>query len=78
MYTGSNFPRVNDGLIVTQTNHTSATKGFPKLTKSPNHFPKILLTSGDLKSRLYGKSMAKIGYSIQGLVAKVKDTIMNG
>ena len=50
-------------------------QGFPKVTKSCSHFPKILLTSGDLTSRLYRKV---IGYSSQGPVAKVKDTIANG
>ena len=30
-------------------------QGFPKLTKSSIRFPKILLTSADLKSRLYKK-----------------------
>ena len=56
-------------------------QGLPKLTKSYSHFPLcILLTNGDLKSRLYKKvGMTKIiGFSVQELVAKVKDTVANG
>ena len=47
------------------------------LTKFCSHFPKIILTNSDLKQVVKG-TMAKIGYSIQGIVAKVKDTVANG
>ena len=51
--------------------------GFPKLTKSCSHFPKILLISVDSKAGCKGNN-DKNGYSIQGLVAKVKNTVANG
>jgi hypothetical protein len=55
-------------------------QGFPKLIKSCSHFSStsILPITVNIKSSLYRKVMAKIGYSIQGLVAKVKDTVANG
>ena len=37
----------------------------------------ILLTSADLKAGYKGKS-GKNGYSVQGLIAKVKGTVANG
>ncbi len=54
--------------------------GVPEAYKIMEPIPKILLTSGDLKSRFYIGSMVKIGYSIQGdrLVAKVMDIVANG
>ena len=53
-------------------------QGFPKLAKSCSHFPKILLTGADLKHTGCNGNNGKIGYSVQGLVAKVKDTVANG
>ena len=52
-------------------------QGFPRHTKSCSHFPKILLTSADLKSRLYRKVWQKLatqtssqseGYSSKWLI----------
>ena len=54
-------------------------QGFPKLTKSCSHFPKILSTSADLKSQLHRKKgVGGIGFIVLELVAKVKDTVANG
>ena len=53
-------------------------QGFLELTKSCSHFLKVLLTTADFKSLLYKEVMVKIGYSVQGLVAKVNDTVANG
>ena len=57
--------------------HVSIPQGFLKLTKSCSHFPKILLTSAFSKAGYKGNN-GKNGYSIQGLVAKVKGTLANG
>ena len=43
-----------------QTFFTWITQRFPKHTKSCSHFLKILLTSADLKSRLYRKVWQKL------------------
>ena len=51
-------------------------QGFPKVIKSCSHFSKTLLTTADIKAGCIGNK--KIGYSVQGLVAKVKDTVVNG
>ena len=48
-------------------------QGFSKLTKSCTHFQKILLNNTDIKSCLYRKQWQKLGYSIQGLIAKGKE-----
>ena len=55
----------------------SPSQGFPKLTKSSSHFYQILPNTADIKSELHIKCNEKIGYSVQGLVAKVKDTVAN-
>ena len=52
-------------------------QGFPKLTSSCSHFSKILLTSVHRKASCE-ENNGKNGYSVQGLVAKVKDTVANG
>ena len=46
---------------------------FPKFTKSCSHFSKIMPTT-----QVVQEIMAKIGYSVQGLVAKVKNMKANG
>ena len=43
--------------------------------KSCSYFSKIMLPNADLKRRLQRK---KSGYSVKGLVDKVKDTVANG
>ena len=48
-------------------------QGFPKLTKSHNHFSKILLTIADTKADCKGSN----GKNCQGLEAKVNDTVAN-
>ena len=54
-------------------------QGFPKLTKSCSHFYQILPNTADIKvSCIYVECNEKIGYLVQGLVAKVKDTVANG
>ena len=53
----------------------SKSQGFPKLTKFCSQFPTILLTNADLNSQLYRKQWR---YSVQGLLAKVKNTVANG
>ena len=50
-------------------------QGFLKLMKSCSHFPIISYYSADFKNQ---ETMAIIGYSIQGLVAKLKDIVANG
>ena len=55
---------------------------FPKLTKQIlynyySHFPKILLTSADLKNRLYRKHNGKMARDYN-IVAKVKGILANG
>ena len=52
--------------------------GVPEAYKFCRHFPNALPTSADLKSQLLWETMAKTGYSIQELVAKVNDTVANG
>ena len=57
-------------------------QGFPKHIKSCSHFSKILLITADIKTlilkQVVKEAMGKIAYSVQGLVAKVKDTIADG
>ena len=54
-------------------------KGFPKLAKSCSHFYQILPITADIKAGCtYIGCNVEIGYSVQGLVAKVKDTVANG
>ena len=57
-------------IVSCHRNLSTSYQGSPKLTKSCSHFPKIL----QFKAGCEGN----IGYSIQGLVAKVKDTVANG
>ena len=37
-----------------------------------------MLTIANIKKEVVKETMPKIGYSVQGLVAKVKDTVANG
>ena len=53
-------------------------RGFRSLQNLVVIAPKILLTSADLKGKGYKGNNSEIGYSVQGLVAKVKDTVVNG
>ena len=50
------------------------TQGFPKLTKTCSHFPKIHCPALISKAGYNGNN----GYSVQRLVAKVRDTVANG
>ena len=55
------------------------TQGFPKLTESYSHFQEILTTSADLKTGCKGNDDRNgYTYSVQGLVAEVRDTVANG
>ena len=55
----------------------SGTGVRPKHTKSCTHFPKILLTSASSQNWVVKETIAKNGYTVQGLVAKVMDTVAN-
>ena len=47
--------------------------------KSCSHFYRILPNTANIKaSCLYVGCYVKVGYLVQGLVAKVKDTVANG
>ena len=59
------------------TLHVRIIQGFLKLTKSCSHFSKILPIPADIK-QVVKDIMMKIGYLVQGLVAKVEDTVANG
>ena len=53
--------------------------GFPKLTKSCSHFYRMLPYTADIKAGcMYIGCSVEIVYLVQGLVAKVKDTVANG
>ena len=65
----SHFPTK---MLSLETRMATACIGVPVAYKSCSHFAKILLTSADLKSSVVKGTLAKIGYSIQGLVAKVR------
>ena len=50
--------------------------GSPKFTKLCSHLLKMLLPLATNIKENYTGNKAKIGYSIQGLVVKVKDTVL--
>lgn len=50
---------------------------FPKLTESCSHFPETLLT-GLVSKEGCKRNSGENGYSVRGLVAKVKETVANG
>ena len=53
--------------------------GFPKLIKSCSHFYRMLPYTADIRAGcVYIGCNVEIGYLVQGLVAKVKDTVANG
>ena len=65
--------------LVMATHTLVHTQGFLKHIKSSSssNYSKMLLISVNLKKGCKGNN-SKNGYSVQGLLAKVKDTMANG